>query len=117
MQTIDPASIASPEKFEEFFEKEWIRSFFSSAVEELRKLCDSRGKQSAFPLFESYDLADSGVSYAQLAETHGIPITDVTNQLAWARREFRRFAQDRLRAICSTDEEFARESKSLSAME
>src|SRR5262245_24210958 len=112
-QTIDPASIASPEKFEEFFEKEWIRSLFSSTVTDLRQFCDSRGKQSAFALFESYDLADSDVSYAQLAEAHGIPVSDVTNQLAWARREFRRLAQERLRALCSTDEEFARESKSL----
>ncbi len=112
-QTIDPASIASPEKFEEFFEKEWIRSLFSSAVEDLRQLCISRGKESAFALFESYDLAESDVSYSQLAETRGISVTDVTNQLAWARREFRRFAQCRLRALCPTDEEFVRESKSL----
>jgi RNA polymerase sigma factor (sigma-70 family) len=112
-QTIDPACIASPQKFEEFFEKEWIRSLFSSTVEELRQFCGSRGKQSAFALFESYDLADNDVSYAQLAEAYALSVTDVTNQLAWARREFRRFAQDRLRALCSSDEEFARESKAL----
>jgi RNA polymerase sigma factor (sigma-70 family) len=113
-QTIDPASIASPEKFEEFFEKEWIRSLFSSAVEDLRQFCDSHSKQSAFALFASYDLAeDDHPSYARLAEIHAIPVTDVTNQLAWARREFRRFAKDRLRALCATDEEFTRESKSL----
>jgi RNA polymerase sigma factor (sigma-70 family) len=113
MQTIDPASIASPEKFEEFFEKEWIRGLFSSAVEDLRQLCDSRGKQSAFVLFAAYDLAEGDSSYAQLAEAHGIPVTDVTNQLAWARREFRRFARERLRALCATDDEFSRESQSL----
>ena len=112
-QTIDPASIASPEKFDEIFEKEWIRSLFSSAVEDLRQLCMSRGKESAFALFESYDLAENDVSYSQLAETRGISVTDVTNQLAWARREFRRFAQYRLRALCPSDEEFVRESKSL----
>jgi RNA polymerase sigma factor (sigma-70 family) len=112
-QTIDPASVASPEKFDEFFEREWIRSLFSSAVEDLRQLCKSRGKESAFALFESYDLADNDVSYAQLAETRGISVTDVTNQLAWARREFRRLATDRLRSLCSTEEEFVRESKSL----
>ena len=112
-QTIDPASIASPEKFEEFFEKEWIRSLFSSAIEDLRHFCSRRNKQSAFALFESYDLGDNDVSYAQLANTHGIPVTDVTNQLAWARREFRRFARERLRALCLTDEEFSRESQSL----
>lgn len=113
-QTIDPASLASPEKFEEFFEKEWIRSLFSSAVEDFRQLCDSRGKQSAFVLFSAYDLGeDDHPSYANLAATHGIAITDVTNHLSWARREFRRFARERLRALCATDDEFSRESQSL----
>ena len=112
-QTIDPATIASPEKFEEFFEKEWIRSLFSSAVEDLRQLCNTREKEAAFALFESYDLAGNNVSYSQLAEARGISVSDVTNQLAWARREFRRFAQDRLRSICSTEEEFFREAKAL----
>src|SRR5215472_7706482 len=112
-QTIDPATIASPEKFEEFFEKEWIRSLFSSAVEDLRQLCNTREKEAAFALFESYDLAGNNVSYSQLAEARGISVSDVTNQLAWARREFRRFAQDRLRSLCSTEEEFFREAKAL----
>src|SRR5215831_19336409 len=55
-QTIDPASIASPESLEDLFEKEWIRSLFSSSIEELRGLCEARGKQKAFQLFEAYDL-------------------------------------------------------------
>jgi RNA polymerase sigma factor (sigma-70 family) len=113
-QTIDPAAIPSPEQFEDFFEKEWIRSLFSSAVEDLRQFCASRGKEATFVLFAGYDLADDDhLSYSQLAEAHGLSLSDVTNQLAWARREFRRFAQERLRALCLTDEEFARESKTL----
>ena len=112
-QTIDPATIASPEKFEEFFEKEWIRSLFSSAVEDLRQLCNTRQKEAAFALFESYDLAGNNVSYSQLAEARGISVSDVTNQLAWARREFRCFAEERLRSLCSTDQEFSREAKAL----
>jgi RNA polymerase sigma factor (sigma-70 family) len=113
-QTIDPASIPSPEQFEEFFEKEWIRSLFASAVEELRQFCDTRGKHAAFVLFETYDLSgDEALSYAQLAEASSLSVSHVTNQLAWARREFRRFAKQRLRAICVTDDEFARESKAL----
>jgi RNA polymerase sigma factor (sigma-70 family) len=113
-QTIDPASIPSPEQFEEFFEKEWIRSLFSSAVEELRRLCEIREKLPAFALFETYDLSGNETfSYAQLAEARGLSVSDITNQLAWARREFRRLAQEQLRAICATDGEFARESKTL----
>jgi len=113
-QTVDPASIVSPEKFEEFFEKEWIRSLFSSAVEDLRVFCEARGKQAAFALFQSHDLAeDDQPSYAQLAEAYRVPVTDVTNHLAWARREFRRLAREGLRALCSTDQEFTRESQVL----
>jgi RNA polymerase sigma factor (sigma-70 family) len=113
-QTIDPASIPSPKQFEEFFEKEWIRSLFSSAVDELREFCETCGKHTAFALFETYDLSgDETLSYAQLADARGLSVSDVTNQLAWARREFRRLAKERLRAICATDEEFARECKEL----
>jgi len=112
-QTIDPASIASPGKFEEFFEKEWIRSLFSCAVEDLRQLSSARGKERAFALFEAYDLSGDDLSYSQLAEERGILAKDVTNELAWARREFRRFAQLRLRSVCSTEAEFSRESKAL----
>ena len=113
-QTIDPASIPSPESLAEFFEKEWIRSLFASAVEELRQFCGTRGKDAAFALFEIYDLSgDETLTYAQLAETRGLSVSDVTNQLAWARREFRRFAKERLRSICATDEEFWRECRTL----
>lgn len=113
-QAIDPASIPSPEAFETFFEKEWIRSLFSAAVEDLRHYCSATGKSTAFALFDAYDLAEDGQpSYSQLADAHGLSVSTVTNQLAWARREFRRFARERLRALCASDEEFERESKSL----
>ncbi len=113
-QTIDPASLPSPESLEDFFEKEWIRSLFSSSVEELKSLCQSRGKQKAFALFESYDLdGEENLSYAGLAARHGLPVTDVNNHMAWARREFRRIAMDRLRALSGSEEEFSREAKSL----
>jgi RNA polymerase sigma factor (sigma-70 family) len=112
-QAINPASIASPESLEHFFEKEWIRSLFSSAVEELRGVCEAREKQKAFQLFEAYDLSEANVSYAELAASFSLPLTEVNNQLAWARREFRRIALERLRALCDGEEEFAREAKTL----
>src|SRR5262249_9555443 len=113
-QAVDPASIASPESLEDFFEKEWIRSLFSSAVEELRGVCEAREKQKAFQLFEAYDLSDEeNVSYAELAASFSLPLTEVNNQLAWARREFRRIALERLHALCGSEEEFAREAKTL----
>jgi len=37
-------------------------------------------------------------------------VTDVTNALAWARREFRKIALDRLRELCGSEKEFHRGS-------
>ncbi len=109
---VDPALIPSPESLEEFFEKEWLRSLFALAVEDLRELCVARERVLTFHLFEAYDLeANEKISYQQLSKDYGISVTDVTNALAWARREFRRIALDRLRELCATDEEFHREAR------
>jgi RNA polymerase sigma factor (sigma-70 family) len=112
--TIDAAAIASPESLEEFFEKEWIRSLFTLAIEDLRALCAQREHDRAFRLFEAYDLDDDeNISYERLAQEHGIAVTDVTNALAWARREFRKIALKRLREICGSNDEFRRETKTV----
>jgi RNA polymerase sigma factor (sigma-70 family) len=112
--TIDPASIPSPESLEEFFEKEWVRSLFALAVDDLRKFCSERDRDRIFRLFEEYDLSgDAEISYEKLAAEYAIPVTDVTNALSWARREFRRIALERLREICGSDEEFHREARAV----
>lgn len=112
--TIDAASIPSPVSLEAFFEKEWVRSLFALAVENLRELCTERERERTFRLFEDYDLSgDPEVSYEKLASEYAIPVTDVTNALSWARREFRRIALERLRELCSSDEEFHREARTV----
>jgi len=109
---IDPARIASPESLEQFFEKEWIRSLFALAVDDLRKLCEERDRTRTYRLFESYDLeGNEKSSYEQLSQDYGISVTDVTNALAWARREFRRLALEQLRELCGSEEEFQREAR------
>jgi RNA polymerase sigma factor (sigma-70 family) len=109
---IDPAKIASPESLEEFFEKEWVRSLFALAVEDLRKRCEERERARTFRLFEAYDLeGNEKSSYEQLSKEYAISVSDVTNALAWARREFRRLALDRLRELCGSEEEFHREAR------
>jgi RNA polymerase sigma factor (sigma-70 family) len=109
-RVMHPAEVASPEHLEAFFEKEWIRSLFTLSLEDLRKLCQERDREKTFLLFEEYDLdGDPDVSYDKLAQKHGIPATDVTNALAWARREFRRITLERLREICGSYDEFQRE--------
>src|SRR5882762_8387723 len=109
---MDPASIPSPESLEEFFEKEWVRSLFALAVEDLRKLCEQHERTRTFHLFEAYDLeGNEKSSYEQLSKDYGISVTDVTNALAWARREFRKIALERLRELCGSEEEFHREAR------
>jgi len=108
--------IASPDSMEEFFEKEWVRSLFSLAVETLSKECEQGGRQIHFRLFEIYDLDDSGegrASYDDLARDFGIAVTDVTNHLSFARREFRRIALEKLREMCASEDEFRREARAI----
>jgi RNA polymerase sigma factor (sigma-70 family) len=107
---------ASSESMDDFLEKEFIRSLFGIAVEKLRRECESRGKQIHFRLFEAYDLEGDGprkASYAELAEEFKIAPTDVTNYLAFARREFRRIALDSLREMTASEDEFRREARAL----
>jgi len=112
--TMDPAAIPSPESLEEFFEKEWVRSLFTLAVADLRTMCETRQKLTAFQIFEKYDLeGEENISYADLAQSFGMPVMDVTNALAWVRREFRRIALERLREICGSEEEFQREARAV----
>jgi RNA polymerase sigma factor (sigma-70 family) len=112
--TMDPAAIPSPQSLEDFFEKEWVRGLFELAVGDLRKHCQVNERDRTFRLFEEYDLAgDETISYDKLAAEYGIPVSDVTNALSWARREFRRSALGRLREICGSEEEFQREARAV----
>lgn len=114
------AEPVAPEGIEEFFEKEWVRSAFEVALERLRNEFNASGKTVQFQVFERYDLDDEGeraLSYGQLAREFHIAVTDVTNYLAFARREFRRFALEALREMTATEEEFRREARTLLGVE
>ena len=52
-------------------------------------------------------------TYAVLARDLGMPLTEVTNQLAWARRVFRAAVLDAIRAFCATDDQFRAEARDL----
>ncbi len=111
------AALTAPrtESPEEFFEKEWVRSVFSLAVERLRRACEQRGWVKHFRLFELYDL-ESGKkqqTYEELARECGLSVTDVTNYLSLVRREFRRILLDQVREMTASEEEFRREARAL----
>jgi RNA polymerase sigma factor (sigma-70 family) len=101
--------------FDAYFHREWLRSLFAAAAARLRDGCITRGRPQRFALFDAYDLGDEAArpTYAELARRFGLSATDVTNELAAARREFRRFVLEALREQCATDEEFEAESRAL----
>jgi RNA polymerase sigma factor (sigma-70 family) len=97
---------ASPPSPEDVFFREWRREIFAASLEDLRRLCRDSGKQRHYRIFEQYDLADATrPGYAELAAEHGVPVTAVTNHLAWARRELRRLVMERLNGVTSNDRE------------
>jgi RNA polymerase sigma factor (sigma-70 family) len=104
---------------EEYFQREWMRSFFEGTVDALRRRCEGLGKRAHFQLFERYDLEDGGArpTYGQLAAELGLPVTQVTNYLSWVRREFRRLALERLRATAASEEEFRAEARQVLGVE
>jgi RNA polymerase sigma-70 factor (ECF subfamily) len=108
--------LPSPERLEDFFEREWVRSLFAAAVDELRSMYAAKGKEIVFSIFARYDLDDAEPgrpTYADLAREFSVAITDVTNHLAGARRDFRRICLDLLRETTASDDEFRREARSL----
>lgn len=98
---------------EELFYQEWVRHLFARAVDRLRIECDQAGKRIQFELFERYDLEQTAGSYADLAGAFSIPVTTVTNHLAWVRRQFRRIILEMLRESTGSEEEFRKEARQL----
>lgn len=113
MVTVPLSAGESPERA---FEREWVRSLFGLAVDSLRADCAARGRDTAFLVFERYDLEEAGsgrTTYAAMAAEFGITETTVTNYLCLARREFRRLLVEKLRELTATDEEFRLEARAL----
>jgi RNA polymerase sigma factor (sigma-70 family) len=107
-----PRDDADPERW---FHREWIRGLFADALDALRQRARDTGHPRAFAVFQRYDVEDAAprVTYAELARELDMRVTDVTNELAWARRAFREIALDRLRRVCATDDEFRAEARDL----
>jgi RNA polymerase sigma factor (sigma-70 family) len=108
---------AGAEDPEACFEREWVRSLFALALEDLRQHSMEAGKSLHYTLFERYDLdgpdAAQRPTYAALAQQYSLPVTQVTNYLAWTRRELRRCLLERLRELCGSEEEYRAEARAL----
>lgn len=95
------------------FEKEWVRALYEQALLATRKAFDSDNKGSDFAMFERYALAEDGISYQDLADEHGLPVTTITNRLAAVRRRFRTEVLHALRAACASEAEYREEAQRL----
>ena len=99
------------------FQREWVLGLFALAVGALRQRCLGTSRELAFRLFERYDLDDVDASerprYADLAAEFGVPATQVTNHLHWARRELRKTVLEKLREITASEAEFRSEARAL----
>jgi len=110
----------APEQIETYFDAEWVRSLMGGALEALRRHCEERGRARTYDMFARTALADVGddrPSYAQLAKEHGLSVTDVTNHITFARREFRRLVLERLRLLTGSDEEYRSEARAVLGVE
>lgn len=101
-----------------YFQREWVRSLFALAVAALREQCAQADHRVHFQLFEAYDLRESSggkekPTYASLAERFDLSVTQVTNYLAVARRDFRAALMAKLREMTAGEEEFQAEAKAL----
>jgi RNA polymerase sigma factor (sigma-70 family) len=99
---------------EELFRQEWARSMFALAVEALNRECAASGHETHFALFERYDLLDHGrPTYTELAKQAGLTSTQVTNYLAYARRQFRSILLEKVRELSGSESEFREEAREL----
>lgn len=109
-------ALSSADNFEQYFERECLRSLFALALERLRSKYDVAGKLVYLAVFERYNLTedqDSHPTYAQLAAEFHLSPSDVTNYLSSARRDFRQCVLDQLRDMTATEEEFQAEARAL----
>ena len=102
---------------ETLFEREWVRGFLEDALQSLRGECEARGKMVAWEVFRRYDVEENvdgeRPHYVEIAGALGIPQTQVTNHLHWARREYRRLVLERLRELTIDEREFRSEARRL----
>jgi RNA polymerase sigma factor (sigma-70 family) len=106
-----------PVDAEALFYQEWVRSFFGLALTRLEGDCIAAGKKRQFVMWQRYEVAGDGESYATLAHHYGLPVVTITNELAALRRRFRKVLLETLREITADEREFRNEARSLLGVE
>jgi len=98
---------------DEVFYEEWLRRILSRAAGDLKRKYDEAGTHAAhWKIFSRYDLDASDKdrpTYEELARELGLPVTQINNYLAAARRDFRQMVLDRLRESTGSEREYRAE--------
>jgi len=105
------ASLAAEASDPSSFDRDWIRHVAEVAVERTLVALERNNKAKHAELFRRFHLHDEVPSYQSVADELGVTVTDVTNWLHAARREFRTVALSLLREITASEEEFADEAR------
>ncbi|MBC8087727.1 MAG: sigma-70 family RNA polymerase sigma factor [Phycisphaerae bacterium] len=99
------------------FEQEWIRSVLQLSLESLQAEAQASAHEVHVQLFQRYDVEGSDLAvrptYAQLGAEFGMPATQVTNHLAWARKRFRQHVLNTIRALTGSEQEYRAEVRTL----
>jgi RNA polymerase sigma-70 factor (ECF subfamily) len=98
------------------FDREWARAVLDLALGALERRAAAEGKTIRFEVFRRLDVEESGrgrPAYAEVGAVLGLPLSQVTNHLNWARREFRREVLAALRELSGSEEEFRAEARAL----
>ena len=97
------------------FEREWVRAVLVDALAIVRAGFAAKRREIVYQVFVRYDVegADAAVrpTYAELAAEFDVPVSQITNFLAAARRALRLAVLDRLRILTVTQEELRRETQ------
>ncbi len=111
----DPGRLAGGETPEERFEKDWIRSLFTLALDSLKEHLEAEGKSVQYRAFKRYDLdrveLNEKLSYQDLATELSIDITTLNNYLAATRRLFRTIVLETLAQITASPTEYREEAR------
>ena len=111
------AAVTDPEDADRWFDREWIRSLFEASVDALRRNTAGTPREIRYRVFLRHDIQpardEERPSYREVADELGIPVTQVTNHLAWARRELRRLVLERLAVVAGSDAEVREEAEIL----
>ncbi len=101
------------------FMEDWKRAVVNAAIDDLRERGRKTGKEPIVEAFIAYDVdrvPDEKLTYEELGRRFGLSVTQVTNGLHWARKEFKEAFRRELRQLVASDEDLSAEAQELFGM-